>query len=100
MRLHVPAIIVGVSLLVGIRAPVRAQALAELARKAEENRKNAKKGTRVYTNADAGNVPAATSAHASDDKSAASAGNAVAKAAEKPDGDARQDEEPQKDQSY
>ena len=99
MRLQLSAVIVGVSLLVGTAAPVRAQSLGDLARKAEENRKTAKKGTKVYTNSDAGNVQAATVAGA--DKSAAPAsGDAGAKAAEKPGADAQQDKGPQKDQAY
>jgi hypothetical protein len=82
-RLQFSAVIVGVSLLAGTAAPVGAQALSDLARKAEENRKTAKKGTRVYTNADAGNVRAAP-----------------APAAGKPAADVPQEKGPRKDQAY
>jgi hypothetical protein len=87
------------SLLVGAAVPVRAQGLGDLARKVAEDRKAAKKGTRVYTNADAGNVPAATVTHA--DKSAApAAGDASAAVAAKPGADAPPDKGPQKDRAY
>jgi hypothetical protein len=98
MRLQAAVVIVGVSLLVGTGAPVRAQSLADVAKKAEENRKAAKKGTRVFTNADAGNVPAATVAGG--DKGAAPSDAAADKSAQKPAADVQQDKGPQKDQAY
>ena len=99
MRVQLSAVIVGVSLLVGTATPMPAQGLGDLARKAEENRKTAKKGTKVYTNSDAGNVPAATVT--ADDKNAAPAsGDAGAPAAAKPVADASQEKGPQKDQAY
>jgi len=62
MRMHLIAAVVGFSVIgVGAgAAPVSAQTLADLAQKVEESRKAAQKGTKTYTNADAGNVPAAT----------------------------------------
>lgn len=58
MRMHLIAVVVGCSVLAGA-VPASAQ-LAAAAQKADENRKTAKKGTKTYTNADAGNVPAAS----------------------------------------
>ena len=60
MRIHLLAAVVGFSVVAAGAAPVRAQGLADLAKKADDSRKTAKKGTKTYTNADAGNVPAAT----------------------------------------
>lgn len=59
MHRHKAAIVIVASLLVGA-VPLYAQTLGELARRAEESRKAATKGTKTYTNSDAGNVPAAT----------------------------------------
>jgi hypothetical protein len=60
MRLHQPAAVIVALLLFGGATVASAQGLGTLAKKAEDNRKAAKKGTKTYTNADAGNVPAAT----------------------------------------
>lgn len=61
MNMHFATAFVGFSLVMGAM-PASAQ-LADLAKKAEETRQAAKKekaATKTYTNADAGNVPAAT----------------------------------------
>ena len=58
--MHNVAAVVGFSVVMAGAVPVSAQGLADLAQKAEDGRKAAKKGTKTYTNADAGNVPAAT----------------------------------------
>lgn len=60
MRLQIAAVTVAAVLGTGVAAPSSAQPLGQLAQRAEQARKVAKKGTKVYTNADAGNVPAAT----------------------------------------
>jgi hypothetical protein len=60
MKMHLSAAAVAVAIVVAGVSPVGAQGLADLAKKAEDSRKTAKKGTKTYTNADAGNVPAAT----------------------------------------
>jgi hypothetical protein len=57
--MHLVAAVIGSVVLAGA-ASVSSQGLADLAKKADDNRKAAKKGTKTYTNADAGNVPAAT----------------------------------------
>jgi hypothetical protein len=72
-----------------------AQALGDMARKAEAARKAAKKNAKVYTNSDAGNVQAATVTSPTSDRAAAPAtsggGEAGAKGVEKPAEDARKD---------
>jgi DNA repair exonuclease SbcCD ATPase subunit len=58
MRLLIPAAIVTLLTLVGSGVPVRAQSLAEVARKEEERRKTVKPASKVLTNKDLGDVPA------------------------------------------
>jgi hypothetical protein len=99
MCLHIHAAVIAVSLSLGA-APLAAQGLGEMARKAEESRKAAKKGAKVYTNADAGNVQAATitSPTASQGGAATTpASGEGAKSGEQPAADARTG---QKDQAY
>jgi hypothetical protein len=52
MRLTISVLIVLSGVLSGVFAPVRAQSLAEVARKAEEGRKSTKPAGKVYTNGD------------------------------------------------
>lgn len=59
MKTHVSAA-VAFAIFAACVAPVGAQGLADLAKKSEDAKKTAKKGTKTYTNSDAGNVPAAT----------------------------------------
>jgi hypothetical protein len=82
MRLSILALIVFGGVLAGATAPVRAQSLADVAKKEEARRKATKDGAKVYTNKDLGaaadsGVPAdvapTTSAAAADAKDAASA---------------------------
>jgi hypothetical protein len=72
-----------------------AQALGDMARKAEDARKAAKKNAKVYTNSDAGNVQAATMTSPTSDRAAApaaSGGGEGAPAGEKPAADERKDQ--------
>jgi hypothetical protein len=80
MRLSILAVVMFGGVLAGATAPVRAQSLAEVAKKEEARRKATKDGAKVYTNKDLGaaadaGVPAApaptTSAAANDAKDAA-----------------------------
>jgi uncharacterized membrane protein YccC len=98
MHRHIQAVAITVSLFVGV-APVSAQGLGDLAKKAEESRKAAKKVTKVYTNADAGNVQAATVTTPAD-KSPAAPSAAGAQTAQTPAADAGQDKSTQKNQAY
>lgn len=59
MKTHVSAA-VAFAVFAACAAPAGAQGLADLAKKSEDAKKTAKKGTKTYTNNDAGNVPAAT----------------------------------------
>jgi hypothetical protein len=100
MRLHIPAIVIA-SLVVGSAAVVSAQGLGTVAKKAEDNRKTAKKGTKTYTNADAGNVPAATvTMSAASDKPAAATAPAADKAGQKPAEGGTSGSGDTKDQAY
>jgi hypothetical protein len=92
-----PAVAITLSLFVGATS-LSAQGLGDLARKAEEVKKAAKKGAKVYTNADAGNIQAATAVTPAERSgAAASTAGDTAQAAEKPAADAKT---PQKDQAY
>ena len=59
MRLLIPAAILTLLTLAGSVVPVRAQSLAEVAKKEEERRKTVKPASKVLTNKDLGDVPAA-----------------------------------------
>jgi hypothetical protein len=98
MHRHLTAVSACVSLLVSV--PVFGQDLAALAKKAEESRKTSTKETKVYTNADAGNVLAATATPSADKGKPAPADDPAAKTAQPPAADAGQATENQKDQAY
>ena len=78
-----------------------AQGLADLAKKAEDSRKTAKKESKVYTNADAGNVLAATAATLPEKSptAAPAAGDAGGQGAQTPAANAGQDKGAQKSQA-
>ena len=98
MRMHLVTVVLGFSIMAGV-VPVSAQALADLAKKAEDGRKAAKKGTKIYTNADAGNVPAAT-APSGGGATAAPAAGAAAGATGDQTGKAAPAGAGQKDEAY
>jgi hypothetical protein len=56
MRLHIPALLTVVMLVLG-RAPVPGQTLADVAKKEEERRKTVKASGKTYTNKDLGTLP-------------------------------------------
>jgi hypothetical protein len=60
MRLVIPAAIFTILALTDGVATVRAQSLAEVAQKEEERRKTVKPASKVFTNKDLGDVPAAS----------------------------------------
>ena len=100
MHRYLTSVVLSVSLFVSA-GPVFAQGLADLAKKAEETRKTVKKETKVYTNADAGNMLAATAASpANKSKPATDAGTKVAETAPAAAPDAGQDADSQKNQAY
>ena len=70
MRLLLPAAILTLLTLAGSVVPVRAQSLAEVAKKEEERRKTVKPASKVLTNKDLGDVPAPAVIPAADTKSA------------------------------
>jgi hypothetical protein len=98
MTLHINVSVFAVVLSLS-SGTLAAQGLSDMARKAEDARKAAKKGTKVYTNGDAGNVQAATLTSPTPDRAAAASaaaggtGEASAPAGEKPAGE-------KKDQAY
>jgi hypothetical protein len=84
MHARTPIAMFIVAALLGSAAPLRAQSLADLAKKADDQKKAAAKGTKTYTGKDLRDVPPATAAPStatSADASAASAAAAQAPAA-------------------
>lgn len=97
MRIQITAAVAAAIAISVAPLSAQTQSLADLAKKAEDTRKTAKKGAKVYTNADAGNVQAATTTTASTSKPAATPGDADGQAAST---DAGQDKGTPKDPAY
>lgn len=102
MRIQITAVVaasIAISLVVSAPLSAQTQSLADLAKKAEDTRKAAKKGAKVYTNADAGNVQAATMTTTPTDKGPTGAAASGA-TAQTPAADAAQDKGTPKDPAY
>jgi hypothetical protein len=92
MRLYISAVIIATLAIAGSPAVVRAQSLADVARKEQERRKNAKPAAKVLTNKDLGSGATPPPAPPAE---AAKPAETTTKPAEPP-----KPEEPAKDQAY
>jgi len=102
MRLLIPAVIFTILALASGIATVQAQSLAEVAQKEEERRKSVKPASKVLTNKDLGDVPAAAVTPPADaDTKATDAKAAEAVKTAKPAEPSAEDSKaPVKDQAY
>jgi hypothetical protein len=108
MRLRFTAAFVSSLMLVGAAAPLRAQSLAELAKKEEERRKAIGQPSKVYTNKDLGapsspSTPPPSTAAPSSSAPATVAPSTAASAEKAPEGDksaAPASNQPVKNQAY
>jgi hypothetical protein len=101
MRLLIPAALFSILTLAGGVATVRAQSLADVAKKEEERRKSVKPAPKVITNKDLGDVPPAAAVTPPDDAKATDAKAADAATTAKPAEPGAEDSKaPVKDQAY
>lgn len=100
MHLLIPAVIFTTLALASGIATVRAQSLAEVAQKEEERRKTVKPASKVLTNKDLGDVPAAAVTPPADAKATDAKAAEAAKTAKPAEPSAEDSKAPVKDQAY